>query len=184
MRNTAHTMSHVPGVVLSPATHAPSLAEQRTHALMRAELGWTRNEATHSTLEVLERTGLVAHIMSELRQALPADSERLKTVWAGSKWEITPMGRAELARLRRLHPSVTADELATWEPAAVAKSERVARGIYNVVLVNKARATVAKASEITSGVARRGWYWIDRRGGVEGFDTKGEALESFRKYRG
>jgi hypothetical protein len=181
---STHTTTHTPVHDRPLAARRTSVMELRAHALSRAALGWTRNESTHNALELLETSGLVQLEMSELRQTLAPGSERLALTWAGSRWSITQAGRAELDRLTRIVGPVDSDELATWEAAVVVDSTRVAKGIYAVTLANKARATVAKASEVQGGVARRGWYWLDRRGGVEGFKTKGDALASFRRYRG
>ena len=181
--NPAQPASRILTFTAQRPTKRP-IIEIRAHALARAEMGWTRNRATHETLELLEMSGLVVLEMSELRQAQRPDSDRMHVVWAGSRWTLTPTGHAELARLRRILPDISSEEIASWEPSAVLRSERVSSGIYSVQLANKARATVAKADQVQSGVARRGWYWIDRRGGVEGFKTKGDAIESFRRYRG
>ncbi len=146
-----------------------------------AQFGWTRNERTHEILRGLESQALVTHQGSEIRLGARTQDKRAPRIWAGSHWELTEAGRVRLGELRAsadVQAPDAASDVPTWVPCAVARSERVTAGEYKVTLANGARSTVARAED------PRGWGWHDSRGGVVGLDTKAQAVESLRKYRG
>lgn len=173
----------LPRMMTAQNTQEPAQTREtiRAHALTRAQIGWTRNESTDAHLRALASMGLARHLGTEIRLAAVEGSQRRARVWAGSRWELTPEGKAALLQL----PGVSGDEIPTWHPSEVASSDRISAGVYRVELANGAKATIARADAITSASAGlSGWHWIERLGGVSGFPTKAKALESFRQYRG
>jgi hypothetical protein len=76
------------------------------------------------------------------------------------------------------------DILSRVHRSPVDTTKRRADGLYRVILANGAEAKVSRDNAVEGDTGPGKWQWDDEAGGCGNLDTRREAVESFREYRG